>query len=355
MAPELLVSNLQLKDATMEDLKRADIWAYGMVVFNIINPGLKHPYQKNVECHTTSSTPLTLLQEFAKKGEKPMTQEKYVSRHLEDWAGLKKIYETCTMKCPTSRPPINEVLKMIRAERHSTTSESELETHLRISQFTSVENVDQELQKNDQGKDCQQSFCNSSDIPDDATNACAFLTIMIANELHEMEEIYWDVLAETVETIILTFPRVLNKFRDISSHYDVMEAHMMLRENHCLPDRYYLTEEIPYPDDALSEPGKRELVKALTSMAVLSPTFGFYTCEKFIFLIGSYNSDMFVIDTHPVPPSAGRRFTSILKRFCGSNIEAAKACCSWLWQRLESSNLNGPQSLSLMIQKNVQR
>ena len=90
-------------------------------------------------CDTTSSTPLTLLHEFAKKGEKPMTP-----RHLEDWAGLKKIYETCTMKCPTSRPPINKVVKMIQSERHSTTSESELEIHLRTNQFTSVENVDQE-------------------------------------------------------------------------------------------------------------------------------------------------------------------------------------------------------------------
>ena len=81
---------------------------------------------------------------------------------------------------------------------------------------------------------------------------------MIAHELHEMEEIYWDVLAETVETIILTFPCILNKFRDISLHYDVVEAHVMLRENHYLPDHYYLTEEIPFPDDAPSEPGKRE-------------------------------------------------------------------------------------------------
>jgi hypothetical protein len=39
MAPELLVKDLRLKEASLTDMINADIWAYGMVVFNIINPG----------------------------------------------------------------------------------------------------------------------------------------------------------------------------------------------------------------------------------------------------------------------------------------------------------------------------
>ena len=49
MAPELLVKDLRLREASLTDMINADIWAYGMVVFNIINPGLKHPYEKNLE------------------------------------------------------------------------------------------------------------------------------------------------------------------------------------------------------------------------------------------------------------------------------------------------------------------
>ena len=178
----------------------------------------------------------------------------------------------------------------------------------------------------------------------------------MAHELHEANEMSWDDLVTTVESIIVTEPHVFNIFRDVYQYYDVVEGYTLLKINNCLPDRYAFTEELPYKDGVLSEIGKERLLKAMTAVASQCPSFGFFTCEKFIFLIGSYNSDMFVLDTHEVPVTAGGRCTALLlKRFSGANENSAEECCKWLWNRLASSKLSGPQSLSMMIKHNLKR
>jgi hypothetical protein len=353
MAPELLVKDLRLREASLTDMINADIWAYGMVVFNIINPGLKHPYENNLENCCAGDAPLHVLQRFAKENVMPVAQPKYALRQKEEWAGLKKIYETCATISPSSRPSMTEVFKLVQAERKSTTITSSLQrnsmdVHLKVSQATAISNVDQELQK-------EQENVGDQDIQDDATNACAFLTVLMAHELHEANEMSWDDLVTTVESIIVTEPHVFNRFRDVYQYYDVVEAYTLLKINNCLPDRYAFTEELPYKDGALSEIGKERLLKAMTAVASQCPSFGFFTCEKFIFLIGSYNSDMFVLDTHEVPVTAEGRCTALLKRFSGANENSAEECCKWLWNRLASSKLSGPLSLSMMIKHNLKR
>ena len=59
------------------------------------------------------------------------------------------------------------------------------------------------------------------EIPDEAINACSFLTIMIAHEMHETEEMPWNFVAGTAEITLMTLPRILNKFRDIALFYDI--------------------------------------------------------------------------------------------------------------------------------------
>ena len=98
-------------------------------------------------------------------------------------------------------------------------------------------------------------------------------------------------------------------------------------------DYNYFTEELPDADHALSETGKEKLHNAMTKVASNDRALGFFTCRNYIFLVGSYNSEMFILDTHPVPPSAGGRFTAILKRFTGSKEHACGTCCNWLWNR----------------------
>jgi serine/threonine protein kinase len=49
MAPEILVPSQRLKSATFDNLKKVDIWAFGMVMYNLLNPNLKYPYQSEVK------------------------------------------------------------------------------------------------------------------------------------------------------------------------------------------------------------------------------------------------------------------------------------------------------------------
>ena len=87
-----------------------------------------------------------------------------------------------------------------------------------------------------QDGNCQQSTCYSNlEIPNDATNPCAFLAILIAHELRELENMSWRCVADTAESIIVTYPQVFNRFRDVSRHYDVMEAYSLLKNHNCLP------------------------------------------------------------------------------------------------------------------------
>ena len=44
MAPELLLKEMALSNASIDDLKFADIWALGMIFFKVISPNLKSPY-----------------------------------------------------------------------------------------------------------------------------------------------------------------------------------------------------------------------------------------------------------------------------------------------------------------------
>ena len=238
MAPELHGKENRLREASLHHMKRVDVWAYAMVVFCIVNPGLKHPYQRNVEDYSEEGTPNCLVQKFIEKNEKPLFQEKYASPRQEEWAGLKRVYENCAKISVSACPEVRDIVKMVRIEKLATTaSENPMEVHLKVSQYTSVENVDQQLQHAHQMND-QQHVCDV-EIPDEAINACSFLTIMIAHEMHETEEMPWNFVAETAEITLVTFPRILNKFRDIALFYDIMEAYTLLRNNNCIPECYY--------------------------------------------------------------------------------------------------------------------
>ena len=178
----------------------------------------------------------------------------------------------------------------------------------------------------------------------------------VAHELRELENMSWRCVADTAESIIVTYLHVFNRFRDVSRHYDVMEAYSLLKNHNCLPGNCYgLTEELPYADDALSDIGKTQLLEAITLLASKCPSFGFYTCDSFIFLVGSYNSQMFVLDTHAIPAATGEKSGSLLKTFTGVPEKAAEECCRWLWERLSGSNLNGPQSLLRMVVEDSER
>ena len=48
MAPEILLADKRPQNASLDDLKAVDIWAFGMVMFMLCNPSSEYPYYNEI-------------------------------------------------------------------------------------------------------------------------------------------------------------------------------------------------------------------------------------------------------------------------------------------------------------------
>ena len=118
MAPEVLAKGC-MTSASVEDLMKADIWAYGLVVFSLTNPGLKHPFEVNMLTCIGTYTLLQCLEVFCREEEADRTQVKYASKQKNDWKKLVEVYEACTEFNRFKRPEIKRVLDLLNASSTS--------------------------------------------------------------------------------------------------------------------------------------------------------------------------------------------------------------------------------------------
>ena len=93
--------------AAIEDLKKIDVWAYGMVLFKICNPHIRYPYylEKN------SRDKLKAMQTLIKEGRRSTSDSKYECLHSNEWKLLLELYNTCTAFKAIERPSIHESVK----------------------------------------------------------------------------------------------------------------------------------------------------------------------------------------------------------------------------------------------------
>ena len=204
IAQELLVEEFQLPVATFDDLKKADMWAYGMVLFSLTNPGLKHPFQINMEkSQYAGKTPLQLLEMFVKSKEKPKEQSKYEEKQNVEWQLLVKLYRSCTNFNPSLRPSTRKVITMFENDKKTiaalsvdVTSENVVllentshEIHLKISQSSFIENLDGNIVGEMHNSDSNKNWSSSDTIllqvnlAGDGKNVRAFLCLKIAHEV----------------------------------------------------------------------------------------------------------------------------------------------------------------------------
>ena len=81
MAPELLDKGLCTQNFSVEDLKKVDVWAYGMIVFCIMNPGLTHPFALvSLLEDATGTSHLDNVEKFVKSKNRPKPQENFPQR-----------------------------------------------------------------------------------------------------------------------------------------------------------------------------------------------------------------------------------------------------------------------------------
>ena len=149
------------------------------------------------------------------------------------------------------------------------------------------------------------------EFPDnDGTNACAFLCVKIAHEIHKFREEaiggskkLWQNICEVAENVITEFPRVVNPYKNCEEIYDVLSAYQLIRSVGAEVGKYDFSEEILESDFVFSQKGQTNLVHVLSSMLSKKDfCVAIYTCEPLVFIIGLASDGFYIVDTILFPP-----------------------------------------------------
>ncbi|CAH3190164.1 unnamed protein product, partial [Porites evermanni] len=284
-APEFLVGKTRLSVATIEDMKRADVWALGMSLFAIL---------------ADKKLPIEPL--------------KYQHKHATDWYNIHRIYMECIQFSPENRPKIDQVVQMI----NQVPSESSMDIHLKVSQASSLEAFDCNVAKiaaNDA------NFPKLSHPDNDGSNACAFLSVQIADKIHCLHQDQkgrksgvWQCICDVAERVITESPRLINPHRKVEEFYDAQSAYKLIKNIGVPIEEYEFSEEFVTGDYVFSWKGRENLMRALSSRPSEGNfSVGLYTCHTVIFTIGFINECFFIVDTHPIPEVIGGKGKGMLK------------------------------------------
>ena len=252
MAPEVLIKQLSSGEASILFLQKADLWSFGMIVFCIVNPGLKHPYELNIQMEANNQSALACLEKMIESHMRPKPQEKYIAKQRKEWKELWQIYESCTVFEQTKRPSIEDIVGLLlvvdslrRADRADTDASSgessDRSIHLKVSQASFFQKCSEvaisQIQAGLVPDETEVNQLNSYISSGDATNSCTFLCLQIGENILRAiatSTVSWDDVAEISESVILTLPEDINDIRQISMTYDVMEAYLLLRNANLL-------------------------------------------------------------------------------------------------------------------------
>lgn len=80
-----------------------------MILFHLINPNQRYPYQLDLD---VSQAPNSLdgLRQLLEQKTKPTFSSKYKEIQATDWLLLENVYHVCTQWDPADRPPKKELI-----------------------------------------------------------------------------------------------------------------------------------------------------------------------------------------------------------------------------------------------------
>ena len=98
MAPELLVKEKLIQNASVADLILADLWALGMIFFTMLNPSLKTPYVIEVQSEGVNSQEQLkkFIRSLLEEQKHPLQDVKYDIHRATVWYDLEKVYRGFT-------------------------------------------------------------------------------------------------------------------------------------------------------------------------------------------------------------------------------------------------------------------
>ena len=282
MAPEIFSANGLPSAASIKDMKAVDMWALGMVLFMLLNPNLKHPFEAELKVCNSRITWQAVIEGMFEKKELPSHGHKYEVYQATNWLVISEAFKRCTKFTPSERPTVAEIAKLLNEENGVPTCQ---DIPLKVSQTSAVADFDRSLLT--AGRQLRKGL---DMIPNDATNGCAFLCLQVTDRLIQdwdcssVEE-RWESAVSLVEDIVFRSPEKFNRLRNVASFYDVMEAYQLLRKGGLI-GTYTMTEEMVSQQRVFSQQGRSALVSAVNSLKDTKTRIGLYTCGGYIMVRG---------------------------------------------------------------------
>lgn len=343
MSPEILVKDgPKFNQASLHDLMVSDIWSLGMTFFMMINPNLKCPFLLEIRSSQDKIQTQEDVQKFVgnrlRKKERPVLDSKYNVSRATVWLCLEEVYLRCTSFEPDMRFSLRDVQEVLNGTYNVANTYDVVK--LKVPQSTAIEKMDRQV-ANKLSIENDNIQIQSPDLPvtNDGSNACAFLSVKIADRIiHELRPHLSDMasLAEMVEEVIWYLPKRINAKRDMSRFYDVSEAYSILWKETLLNSQYDFFEELPFADCIYSFDSRSRVHERLCILAEADFT-AIFSSVPYILVIGCTGRRVFMIDTHTGSLIVGR-----------DNAHSMwKTLCLSLWERLRCADVQQDNGQSL--------
>ena len=109
MAPEAYLR--ATRSMTQEDLKRADIWSFAMIVYCLMNPDVDHPYEHCLFPDGQKDS-IESLKVFLEAKRLPQHGPNYEFLQVSEWWRLENAFKNCAKFEPELRPSAHDVTAM---------------------------------------------------------------------------------------------------------------------------------------------------------------------------------------------------------------------------------------------------
>ena len=256
----------------------------------------------------------------------PMSSAKYMAQQACYYQRLRYIFQRNMEYGPERRCTTSKILSMLQF------NDEIVYEPLEVSQATTLEQNDFAIS----GK-----TVTSTKIPEsDGTNACAYLTLGIIDELSLQQVNEVQELKSSVTSKIIDFPKLFNKYRTTNCMMDIYEAHELLSQNHLLKHNFEFIEILVDNEKVFSNEVQTKLSKELSSLAATAVEnkirqFAIVHADRYIFSVGAFPENKFIVfETHPIDVAVNGN---------GNGILVVSASCDeilqWIMRRLHHSNV----------------
>lgn len=326
MAPEIIDPLQRPYLMREEDMKKADIWSLGMLMFCLINPNCKLPYGIEGKSAMKYETFLSFVKKNISKGIKPLNDPEYDALRASNWANLSEVYDDCLKKKADDRVSMQQIKETLN---QIDCSES---YPLKVHQGTARIEAEERCL-------FYEANVNFVRPENDGTNACVFLSLKIAEAILSKKDQEFAERKSKMESIITNFPKKVNPLRNDAIKYAVDDAYELLYKEKLIAK--CRLETLNGIDAVFSDAGKADLIKALgTEGNTIVITVPDYT-----FVAANLKGRIGVIDSHVISEEMGGNGNGIIKIFLSSN-DASK----WIWKRLYQSGIRTERQSLVQIQ-----